>query len=71
MCVCCIAQNTINLPSSDCAVPPVTGLASKEVPRTVNTLTGSLDFTVEMALPKQRTKRKENGGKQKSALFTN
>lgn len=39
------------LPSSDTALPPSTAAASKDVPRTVKTLTDSLHFTVLRALP--------------------
>lgn len=40
-----------SVPSSDAALPPSVGAASKDVPLTVKTLIGSLHFTVLRAFP--------------------
>lgn len=40
-------------PFSTLALPPLTGAASKEVPRTENTFTFSSHFTVHRAFPRK------------------
>lgn len=47
----CLTLSNDSVPSSEVALPPSTAAGSKEVPRTVKTLTLSLHLTVLRAFP--------------------